>query len=153
MREKLGNMKILILSVSKKETLYSDAQDEYVKRLTRYADINLDTIVHSDKNTETQKLLTKIKPSDYVVLLDERGSVIKSEEFAEMIENRQNDSIGRIVFIIGGAYGVGEEIVRRANYTLSFGSMVWPHALCHTMLLEQIYRAYTILNGVPYHNA
>lgn len=110
-------------------------------------------ISHSDKDTETEKILKRIKPNDYVVLLDERGSVVKSEEFAELIENRQNEGVSRVIFVIGGAYGVGEELERRANYTLSFGKMVWPHALCQVMLLEQLYRAYTILAGVPYHNS
>lgn len=146
-------MKILLLNVSKKQTLYSEAQDEYLKRLSRYIDMETDMISHSDKDTETEKILKRIKPNDYVVLLDERGSVVKSEEFAELIENRQNEGVSRVIFVIGGAYGVGEELERRANYTLSFGKMVWPHALCQVMLLEQLYRAYTILAGVPYHNS
>lgn len=146
-------MKILILSVSKKDTMYSEASNEYEKRLSRYIHLFTEHIVHSDKKTETEKLLSKIKPNDYVILLDERGSVIKSEQLAELIENRKNDSTSRLVFIIGGAYGVGDELQHRANYTLSFGEMVWPHALCNVMLLEQIYRAHTILAGIPYHNA
>ena len=146
-------MKIIILTVSKKDTLFSEPINEYTKRLSKYTDLTTENIVHSDKDTESEKLLAKIKPSDYVVLLDERGSVIKSTEFAEFLENRQNESTGRILFIIGGAYGVSEMIMNRANYTLSFGSMVWPHALCYTMLVEQLYRAYTILAGTPYHNA
>ena len=146
-------MKILILTVSKKDTLYSEAQDEYKKRLGRYVDVSIESISHSDKDGETEKLSSKIKPSDYVVLLDERGSIIKSEQFAEFLENRKNDSTARLVFVIGGAYGVGEELFNRANYHLSMGFMVWPHALCLTMLLEQVYRATTILEGVPYHNS
>ncbi len=145
-------MKILILSVSKKDTLYTSAADEYKKRLSRFVDIEFQSVPHSDKDGEGSKTLSKIKPSDYVMLLDERGSIIKSEAFAELIENRMNDSVQRMVIIIGGAYGVSNKVVERANYTLSFGAMVWPHALCSVMLLEQIYRAYTILNNIPYHN-
>ncbi len=145
-------MKINVLTVSKKDTLFSEPISEYTKRLSKYVDLTTENIVHSDKDSESEKLLSKIKPSDYVVLLDERGSIIKSTEFAEFLENRQNESTQRVVFVIGGAYGVSETVMNRANYTLSFGSMVWPHALCYTMLVEQLYRSYTILNGVPYHN-
>lgn len=145
-------MKILILSVSKKDTMYSDASNEYQKRLSRYVDMEMEQIPHSNKIDEGDRIIAKVKATDYVILMDERGSIIKSEAFAELIDNRMNDSVGRMVIIIGGAYGVSDKVAERANYTLSFGKMVWPHALCNVMLLEQVYRSYTILNGVPYHN-
>lgn len=145
-------MKIVILNVSKKDTLYTDASREYIKRLSRYVDIEIQSVPHTNKLEEGDKILQKIKSNDYVILMDERGSVIKSEEFAELIDNRMNDSTQRLVIIVGGAYGISPEVAERANYTLSLGAMVWPHALCNVMLLEQVYRAYTILNGIPYHN-
>lgn len=145
-------MKIIILSVSKKDNLWGDGEDMYLKRLSRFADLSVEKIPHTDKETESQKLLSKIAPTDYAVLLDESGSNISSLDFANLIDEKQNDSVKRLIFIIGGAYGVSDELKTRANYTMSFGKMVWPHALCRVMLLEQIYRAYTILNNVPYHN-
>ncbi len=145
-------MKIIILSVSKKDNIWNEGEEMYMKRLTRFTDLNIEKISHSNLETETEKLLSKVVPTDYVVLLDENGSNISSLDFATLIDEKQNDSVKRVVFIIGGAYGVSDEIKTRANYTMSFGKMVWPHALCRAMLLEQIYRTYTILNRVPYHN-
>ena len=145
-------MKIIILSVSKKDDVWSEGEEMYLKRLTRFTDLSIDKISHSDTETESEKLLSKIVATDYVVLLDEAGSNISSLDFATLIDEKQNDSVKRVIFIIGGAYGVSDEIKTRANYTMSFGKMVWPHALCRAMLLEQVYRAYTILNNVKYHN-
>lgn len=145
-------MKILILSVSKKNLLFKDSVDAYKMRMSKWLDIDEDSILHSDVNGETEALLKKIKPDDYVVLMDEHGSNLKSEEFAEFIENRMTDSQKRVIFIIGGAYGVAEELKHRANYTLAFGNMVWPHALCKVMLYEQLYRSYMILSGSSYHH-
>lgn len=145
-------MKMLFLSVSKKNTTFKDSVDEYRLRLSKFLEIEEDNISHSDIKSETETLLKRIKPDDYVVLMDEHGSNLKSEEFAELLDNRMQDSQKRMVFIIGGAYGVGEELKHRANYTLAFGSMVWPHALCKVMLYEQVYRAYMILSGSSYHH-
>jgi 23S rRNA (pseudouridine1915-N3)-methyltransferase len=145
-------MKITILCVSKKSGLYDEAESEYLKRLSKYVDLEIESIIHSDIKSETEKMIAKIKPHDYVIVMDEFGSVINSVGFAELLEMRMNDSVKRIVLIIGGAYGVGEELKSRANYTLSLGKMVWPHALARVMLLEQLYRAHTIIHNIPYHN-
>ena len=145
-------MKITIICVSKKSNLYSEAESEYIKRLSKYADLEINSIVHSDIKTEEVKMMSKIKAHDYVIVLDEFGSEINSEAFAELIEMRMNDSVKRLVIIIGGAYGVGEDLKTRANYILSLGKMVWPHALARVMLIEQLYRAHTILANIPYHN-
>lgn len=145
-------MKILLLSVSKKNISFKDSVDEYRLRLSKFVEIEEEALSHSDIKTETEGLIKRIKPDDYVVLMDEHGSNLKSEQFAELLDNRMQDSQKRIVFIIGGAYGVDEDLKHRANYTLAFGSMVWPHALCKVMLYEQIYRAYMILSGSSYHH-
>ncbi len=145
-------MKILLLSVSKKNISFKDSVDEYRLRLSKFVEIEEEALSHSDTKTETEGLIKRIKPDDYVVLMDEHGSNLKSEQFAELLDNRMQDSQKRIVFIIGGAYGVDEDLKHRANYTLAFGSMVWPHALCKVMLYEQIYRAYMILSGSSYHH-
>ncbi len=145
-------MKILILSVSKKTTDYDSNCKEYKLRLSKFVDVEEEAITHSDKKSETESILKRVKPDDYVVLMDEHGSNLKSEEFAELIENRMADSQKRIVFVIGGAYGVDDDLKHRTNYTLAFGNMVWPHALCKVMLYEQVYRAHMILSGSSYHH-
>jgi 23S rRNA (pseudouridine1915-N3)-methyltransferase len=145
-------MKILLLSVSKKNISFKDSIDEYRLRLSKFVEIEEEALSHSDIKTESENLIKRIRPDDYVVLMDEHGSNLKSEQFAELLDNRMQDSQKRIVFIIGGAYGVTEYLKHRANYTLAFGSMVWPHALCKVMLYEQIYRAYMILSGSSYHH-
>lgn len=145
-------MKILLLSVSKKNISFKDSVDEYRLRLSKLVEVEEEALSHSDIKTETEGLIKRIKPDDYVVLMDEHGSNLKSEQFAELLDNRMQDSQKRIVFVIGGAYGVDEDLKHRANYTLAFGSMVWPHALCKVMLYEQIYRAYMILSGSSYHH-
>ena len=78
---------------------------------------------------------------------------MKSEEFAGMIENKMIDSVRRVVFIIGGAYGVSETVKERANYTLKLSSFVFPHMIVRLILIEQIYRAFTIIKGEKYHHS
>ena len=145
-------MKILIISVSKNKTDFDDLRNEYSLRIGRQLKIEEDILIPSDKDSESDKILSRLKTSDYVILMDERGSQIKSEEFAEIIENRMNDSVQRLVFIIGGAYGVSEEVKNRANYTMALSKMVFPHNLAKLVLFEQIYRALSILSNSAYHH-
>lgn len=145
-------MKIVLIYVNNKNSVYDSAINEYKKRLTRYADFEEVRIDHSDIKIEGENIIKKIMDPDYVVLLDETGNNISSIDFAEFVDNRQNSSSKRLVFVIGGAYGAAPQIKDRANYTLSLGSMVWPHELARLMLIEQIYRAYSILNNMPYHH-
>ena len=157
-------MKISIIYVGKKSGDHEEKIEEYKKRILKYSDLEylrLESVENTDGNTKTneskivkesEKIMEKIKPSDYVILLDEIGSDLGSLDFAAMIDDRQNDSSKRVVFIIGGAYGVSKEIIDRANYILRLGKMVWPHELVRLMLSEQLYRAYSILADLPYHH-
>lgn len=145
-------MKIVLIYVNNKNSVHDDAINEYKKRLSRYVDFDEVRIDHSDIKLESENIDKKLEAQDYVVLLDEMGSNISSIDFAEFVDVRQNNSTKRLVFIIGGAYGTAPQIKDRANYTLSLGSMVWPHELARLMLIEQIYRAYSILNNSPYHH-
>ena len=86
------------------------------------------------------------------MLLDEKGTLMKSEEFAGMIESKMIDSVRNMVFVIGGAYGINEKLKERANYILKLSSFVFPHMLVRLILIEQIYRAFTILNNEKYHH-
>jgi len=147
-------MKIVIISVGKeKDELTSNIIKHFEMRILRYLPIEWVYISHdSTKEKEGEKISSLLKKEDYVVLLDEKGKDIKSEALAELIENRMVDSVRRMMFIIGGAYGVSKAIEERANYTWKLSSLVFPHMLVRVILVEQIYRAMTIIKGEKYHH-
>lgn len=147
-------MKILILTVGKeKDETFQAPLKEYELRLLRYLPVEWVYIPHEGtKEKEGDKIVQILKKEDYVVLLDERGKEIKSENLAELIENRMVDSVKRMVFIIGGAYGVSDQVHTRANYTWKLSSLVFPHKLVRLILVEQLYRSMTILRGEQYHH-
>lgn len=147
-------MKLLILSVGKeRDELTHDIIKHFEMRLLRYVPVEWIFVGHeSTKEKEGDKLLSLIKKEDYVVLLDEKGREMKSEELAELVENRMIDSSKRMVFVIGGAYGVSSAVHGRANYTWKLSSLVFPHMLVRVILIEQLYRAMTILRGEKYHH-
>ena len=105
------------------------------------------------KKKEGEQVLSMLQKDDYLVLLDERGKLIKSEGLAELLTARANDSTKQIVFLIGGAYGVSEAVMARANYTWSLSPLVFPHQLVRLMLSEQLYRACSIMRNEKYHHS
>lgn len=147
-------MKIVIISVGKeKDELTSNIIKHFEMRILRYLPIEWIYIPHDNtKEKEGEKIMLLLKKEDYVVLLDEKGKDIKSEALAELIENRMVDSVRRMIFIIGGAYGVSKAIEERANYTWKLSALVFPHMLVRVILVEQIYRAMTIIKGEKYHH-
>ena len=147
-------MKLVILSIGKeKDEIMGEAIKHFQMRILRYFPLEWVYINHdSTKEKEGEKILTHLKKEDYVVLLDEKGREIKSEGLAELIENRMVDGVKRIIFIIGGAYGVSKKVEERANYTWKLSALVFPHMLVRVILLEQIYRALTIIKGEKYHH-
>jgi 23S rRNA (pseudouridine1915-N3)-methyltransferase len=147
-------MKCVILSVGKeKDGVSDDAVRHFQTRLLRYAPIEFIFVDHEvTKDKEGVAIMEKIKKEDYVVLLDEKGSELKSEGLADLISNRMVDGARRMIFIIGGAYGVSDAIMERANYTWKLSKLVFPHMLVRVILLEQLYRAMTILKGEKYHH-
>ncbi len=147
-------MKLIILSVGKeKDDLTQSLIKHFEMRILRYLPMEWVYIAHeSTKEKEGDKILSHLKKEDYVVLLDEKGRDIKSEALAELIENRMVDSVRRMVFIIGGAYGVSALVEKRANYTWKLSSLVFPHMLVRVILMEQLYRALTIIKGEKYHH-
>ncbi len=147
-------MKIAILSVGKeKDEVSDDLIRHFEIRLLRYLPLEWVYVAHDvTKEKEGDKILSLLKKEDYVVLLDEKGRDIKSEALAELIENRMVDSVRRMVFIIGGSYGVSEKIVERSNYVWKLSSLVFPHMLVRVIVLEQLYRALTIIKGEKYHH-
>ena len=158
-------MKITLITVGKiKEKYLKDAIAEYSKRLSRYCKLEIaegadektpdqagETVEENIRNKEGERILKYIHDDMYVITLEINGVMLGSEEFARKIEQlgvQGNSSIG---FVIGGSIGLGKEVRKRADYALSFSKMTFPHQLMRVILLEQIYRAYRIINGEPYH--
>ncbi len=102
---------------------------------------------------EGNLLLQAIPKGAIVVAVDGRGTEISSEEFAQRLGKWRDSSVAEVIFLIGGADGLADNVRAKANYVMSLGAMTWPHLLARGMLLEQIYRAQTILAGHPYHRA
>lgn len=102
---------------------------------------------------EAELLLAQVPQGAMVVALDERGSALSSEKFAEKLGRWRDGGVADVVFLIGGADGHGEAVRRRADLLLAFGPMTWPHMLVRGLLAEQLYRAQCILSGHPYHRA
>jgi 23S rRNA (pseudouridine1915-N3)-methyltransferase len=158
-------MNITLITVGKiKEKYLKDAIDEYSKRLKRYC--KLDVIELTDEKTpdnasekeelqikekEGQLILKSIKDTMYVVALDLKGNMISSGEFSTLIGDLGVKGESQLCFVIGGSLGLSKEVIQRANYKLCFSKMTFPHQLFRVMLLEQIYRAYRIMKGEPYH--
>ena len=148
---------IKIITVGKiKEKYFKDAIDEYLKRLSKYTKIDL--IEVPDEDYDIKKTLLKEKDSitkhisdkHYIITLEIEGKELNSVE----LSNKINDTMinnSDITFIIGGSYGLHEDIKKISNYALSFSKMTFPHQLFRIMLLEQIYRSFKILNNETYH--
>ena len=135
--------------------------NDYVERTNHYMPFNI-TIIPELKNTkalteEQQKeregdlILQKLQSSDIVVLLDEHGKELRSIEFADWLQRKQNTT-RRLVFIIGGPYGFSKAVYERANEKLSLSKMTFSHQMVRLIFCEQIYRACTIIRGDPYHH-
>ncbi|MBO5120420.1 MAG: 23S rRNA (pseudouridine(1915)-N(3))-methyltransferase RlmH [Bacilli bacterium] len=149
---------IKIITVgSIKEKYLKDAIDEYLKRLKKYTNIEIielkdEGLVEEQKaiQLEGEKILKNISPKDYLITLEIEGKEYSSEEFAAKINQIQIEN-SNIVFVIGGSYGLSKEIKEKSKMHLSFSKMTFPHQLFRVFLLEQIYRAYKILNNESYH--
>ncbi len=149
---------IKIICIGKiKEKYLNDAISEYKKRITKYHQIEifeLEDVSLPDKKIilkkEAEKLLKILNKKDYLITLELEGNQITSEEFANKISQTFLEN-SNITFIIGGSYGLDEEIKKLSNYKLSFSKMTFPHQLFRVILLEQIYRAFKIINNEEYH--
>lgn len=162
---KIENMNIKILCVGKiKEKFYRDAIDEYLKRLSKYASVSVievadektsenasDTEIDMVKQKEGERLIKSINERDFVVALAILGKQMDSVAFSKYIEDLGISGKSTIDFVIGGSLGLSEEILKRADYQISFSKMTFPHQLMRVVLLEQIYRAMRIMKNEPYH--
>lgn len=156
-------MKITLLTVGKTDRDWvRQGLDIYLSRLKHYIPFSL-TEIPELKNVsaftkeqikikEGSLILKNIRPNDEVILLDERGKMFTSIEFASLIKDRMDYASRDIVFVIGGAYGFSEEVYSRANSKISLSKMTFSHQMVRTIFVEQLYRAFTIIKGEPYHH-
>ncbi|MDF2943960.1 MAG: rlmH [Herbinix sp.] len=158
-------MKITLICVGKlKEKYLSQGVEEYTKRLSRYC--NLETIELTDEKTpdnagealediikkkEGERILKALKEDSYCIALAIDGSMLSSEDLASRIDLLGVSGTSHISFIIGGSLGLSDEVLKRADFKLSFSKMTFPHQLMRMILLEQIYRSYRIISNQPYH--
>jgi 23S rRNA (pseudouridine1915-N3)-methyltransferase len=156
-------MRITIAAIGKKHDPKLEAATlEYAKRLSHYTNLSWQlfeakitpTMSAAEiKEHESRTLLEWLKPDDVVILLDERGHEMSSLKLAETLQLHMNRSVKHLVFIIGGAYGVSQELTERATFVWSLSPLVFPHQLVRLILAEQLYRAHTIIAGEKYHHS
>ncbi|MBO4385147.1 MAG: 23S rRNA (pseudouridine(1915)-N(3))-methyltransferase RlmH [Clostridia bacterium] len=158
-------MKIRVIAVGRlKEKFYTDAVNEFSKRLSRFAEVEItevaDEKVPADpsepeiervKELECQRLAARLSPADFVIALDPRGKQLSSDEFSGKLSGLMLEGKSRIAFVIGGSHGLTEGIRKSADMTLGFSKMTFSHQVFRVMLMEQIYRAFKIMSGEPYH--
>ena len=158
-------MKITVFCIgSLKEQYWKDACNEYIKRILPYAKIAVEEYpdipekpkasaleVEEIKNKEGEKILSRLGPSDYLIALDLNKKQMDSVLFASFLEKSFEKHDASVSFVIGGSLGLSDALKKRANESLCFGEMTFPHQLARVMLLEQIYRAFRILKNQPYH--
>ena len=158
-------MKIKIVTVGKlKEKYLKDGIAEYTKRISRFAKLEMIELADEktpDKaselenqkilETEGERILSKVGERDFVVVLAIEGKTFSSEDFSKQLEQASIKGYSTLTFIIGGSLGLAPIIKNRANLSVSFGRLTLPHQLMRLVLVEQIYRAFTIQQGSPYH--
>ncbi len=156
-------MKIQLWSIGKPHEPYIQAGiQDFTNRITKYFPVewlviappkNAAVLSEIDlKKAEGVILQNQLQKDDFLVLLDERGKNISSPELANLLQQRANESTKRLIFLIGGAFGVDETVFKRANYTWSLSKLVFPHMLVRLILAEQVYRACSILRNEKYHH-
>ena len=158
-------MKIKVVTVGKlKEKYLKDSIAEYTKRISRFAKLEMIELADEktpDKaselenqkilETEGARILSKVGERDFVVVLAIEGKTLSSEEFSKQLEQASIKGYSTLTFIIGGSLGLAPVVKNRANLSVSFGRLTLPHQLMRLVLVEQIYRAFTIQQGSPYH--
>lgn len=157
-------MKINFWSVGKSHEAYVKSGIEiFTKRISHYFTVEWKIISSSKRNSniltkelkyaEAEIILKLLQPDDVLILLDEKGKEISSEGLAELIIQKTNESKKNLIFLIGGAYGVDEKVLKRSDFTWSLSQLIFPHQLVRLILVEQIYRACTIIRNEKYHHS
>lgn len=156
-------MKIDLVLVGKSDQKYlQEGIDIYLKRLKHYCQFEMKVIPdlkstkslseEQQKEKEGELIISQIKDSDFVMLLDERGETFSSVGFAQFLEKKQVTGVRKLSFVIGGPYGFSKEVYAKANAKLSLSAMTFSHQMVRLLFIEQLYRAHTIINGEPYHH-
>jgi len=147
-------IKIIVLNKIKDNSPEGKMIFEYLKRIKEASvsiiELKDANISSNPKSAEAELIKKHIKDNDYIICLDEHGDNLTSKEFSKVIE-KQSMTGKNIAFIIGGAFGIDESILNSANKKIAFGKCTYPHKLVRIMLIEQIYRAFSIINNHPYH--
>lgn len=158
-------MNCTIVCVGKiKEKFYTQAVEEYAKRLSRYVKLKIvevadektpdqasETVNRMIKDREGERILAQIKGDAYVIVLAIEGEMLDSEQLAAKMSSLAVSGVSHLVFVIGGSLGVSRKVMERADFALSFSRMTFPHQLMRVILLEQIYRGCRIIHHEPYH--
>jgi 23S rRNA (pseudouridine1915-N3)-methyltransferase len=157
------SMKIKLLYVeTSKDAWIKSFEEDYKKKISRFVKLELLPIKSSKHSRdqaqqkikdEEQKILKAIKDNEFVILCDERGKSFSSEDFAKKLKSLEDTANKDITLVIGGAFGIGAEVKNRANLTLKLSEFVLSHQIALTVVMEQLYRAQTIVHGKKYHNS
>jgi len=156
-------MKIKIIAIGKTDDKNLQALiNSYEKRLKFYIKLEIEIIpdIKNAKNLSTKEqkekegelILKRIKATDHMILLDEKGSEFRSVEFSKFLQKKMNAGIKQMVMVIGGPYGFSDKIYQKANGKISLSIMTFSHQMIRLFIVEQIYRAFTILKNEPYHH-
>lgn len=154
-------IKLIVVGKTNKPFLI-EGEEVYEKRLKHYVKFEDDVVPELKKasalseiqikNKEGNEILKRIEKTDYLVLLDDKGKEYSSVHFSEKIEKWMINSLKRVVFVVGGAYGFSEEVYQRSNEKLSLSKLTFSHQMVRLFFKEQLYRAFTIIKGEPYHH-
>jgi len=156
-------MKITLLVIGKTDASYlKEGMDIYIKRLAHYIHFKVEVIpdikkgkntsIEAQKEKEGELILSKLSPGKELHLFDERGKMLASKELAAFINQKMLNSVKELVFVIGGPYGFSEKVYQRATSKISLSKLTFSHQMVRLLCVEQIYRAFTILKGEPYHH-
>ncbi len=155
----MGSVKLTLLWVGKTKNISLHLLiEDYGKRLRHFCELSQVEIrsVHEEDprrlvTQEGEKILAKIEQDDFLVLLDPKGKEFTSEEFSNLMSSYRDRSLARLVFVIGGHSGVSPAVRKRANQLVSLSRLTFNHQMARLFLLEQIYRAFTLIHHIPYH--
>ena len=155
------NIKLIAIGKTDNKNLQT-LLDEYQKRLSFYIKFELDIIAdiknvknlseQQQKEKEGELILSKLSPTDHLILLDENGKSFSSIAFANELQKKMNAGIKTLVFVIGGPYGFSEAVYQKANGKISLSAMTFSHQMVRLFFIEQVYRGFTILKNEPYHH-
>ncbi|MFT3705701.1 MAG: 23S rRNA (pseudouridine(1915)-N(3))-methyltransferase RlmH [Agriterribacter sp.] len=157
-------MKIQFCAIGKSDEAYvKEGVKDFTQRISRYYPVEWKIIAPPKKGAAVQEaewktkegvlIMEHVKKDDFLIALDERGKMLDSSKLASFIEVRLNESVKQMIFLIGGAYGIDETVLKRSNFIWSLSSLTFPHQLVRLILAEQVYRACTIIRNEKYHHA